>query len=152
MEINMQDKKRKFGIFVAISMLSFFGIVILSTGAIKWMARHQTQVALNSLAEKVASGDRTALMNWAAGNERDKWGNTFNLEMNTGAVQFMSKGPDGVSGTKDDIHSVACVKLIPKYSFSKPEPVKESEPNKPSIVSNSWEWVSNKYKNWREKD
>lgn len=135
--------KQKFSNLLGLALLSFFVMVIMTMGAIRWASLDEVRGKLDLLALKVSHLDHDALMNWAAGNEKDCWGNTFVLETNYENVQFRSKGPDGVLGTKDDILGKLCLKDRPKYT--KPVEVVEKEPEK-SLLSKAYQ----KYKSWRE--
>lgn len=137
--------KQKFSTMLGLMMLSFFVVLILTMGAIRWASFDEVRNQLDVLATKVSHLDHAALMNWAAGNEKDCWGNTFVLETNYENVQFRSKGPDGVLGTKDDILGKLCLKDRPKYT--KPVEVVEKEPEK-SLLSKAYQ----KYKSWRGDD
>ena len=66
--------------------------------------RLETKRCMDELSKKVASHDKEALMNWASGKEVDHWKNSFLINLNNDSVQFLSKGPDKVASTKDDIY------------------------------------------------
>lgn len=110
----------------------------------------ETQRGLDELAKAVADRNELRLMDWARGSERDFWENTFVLAKNSDEVQFLSKGPDGKLGTKDDLrskafprkkYSHATERLMQSYAKRMQSPKVESV----SWASQAWERV----KNWR---
>lgn len=69
--------KQKFSTLLGLMMLSFIVVLILTMGMIRWASFNEVRGQINILTQKVAHLDHAALMNWAAGNEKDCWGNTF---------------------------------------------------------------------------
>jgi len=136
--------KQKFSNLLGLAMLSFFVILVMTMGALRWAALGSTRDHLDILAQKVAHLDRPALMNWASGNEKDHWDNTFVLERNSEDVQFRSKGPDGVLDTKDDILGKVCIKQRPKYDLTPVISADQVKPEK-SLLSKAYD----KYKSWK---
>ena len=54
-------------------------------------------------------------MTWAKGEWKDEWNNTFVLAKNNDSVQFVSKGPDRILDTNDDMsyeYFKQCIKIL----------------------------------------
>ena len=87
-----------------------FACVLCVVGLHRLAAISNTRNSLDDLSKKVADNDKKALIDWASGNIKDQWGNTFVLDSNGSEVKFMSKGPDGILKSKDDIFGNSWVK------------------------------------------
>ena len=135
-------RNQKYSTIMGSVVLLFFCVIIFGFGISHRIAANKTRKDLSDLAQRVADNYRSALMGWAAGNSKDQWGNTFVLESNGAEVKFLSKGPDGTLGSKDDIYGDSWPKKQIVYEVV----IKESPPEeqKPSLLQKAW----GKYKSW----
>lgn len=124
----------------SVFVLMFFISLILIVGISKQYQRIETKRCIDELSKKVASHDKEALMNWASGKEVDYWKNSFLINLNNDSVQFLSKGPDKVVSTKDDIYG----DIFPKQKMSY-ENVVSPQKVKKNFFQRSWEKVRSKF-------
>lgn len=135
--------KKVFSTILGILCLGVILLIIMCVALFRSLDNINTEKKLDALAIKVANNDQAALMNWAEGNEKDVWGNTFILDENREFVRFVSKGYDQKLGTTDDLRS----KLYEK----KPKEIPVSsvlvnvELKKRTWAGFAWD----QYKNWR---
>lgn len=122
--------------------LTFFVVVIIVHQIIHSMAIQKTKDDLSALANAVANNNRPVLMSWASGHIKDQWGETFVIENNTTAVCFLSKGPDKLLNTSDDIVGKSFDKQPVKYDVV----IVDEKPAKKSIISS----IYDKYKSWKD--
>lgn len=102
------SRKRAITNWVGLVCLGGFVIAILVSGGSKFFQKNQeikdTEVLLNFVAEGFSHKDRNVIMQWAEGGYSDVWGNHLILRGNDdGSFRFVSKGPDGVIDTDDDV-------------------------------------------------
>ncbi len=110
---------------IGVSVLIFFVGVIVISRIQQITMISKTQASLDGVANQVANNNQAILMAWASGKMKDSWGHDFVLVSNTEFVQFASKGPDGILGSKDDIQSRSFPKKRYTIKFEKP-PVEKS--------------------------
>jgi len=101
-------EKRKFSSKLGlVVVVGFFLLIVVVKGGI-W-AKHRgdiriTNKVLYDTCEGIAFGNKYLLQKWAGGEFVDAWGNQILLESDDGkTVVCVSKGPDGMLGTPDDI-------------------------------------------------
>jgi len=137
--------KYRFDTIIGTAVLFLFVCVLCTVGVSRWIAANETRKSLDDLSKNVANNDKKSLMDWASGNFKDQWGNTFVLDSNGDEVKFLSKGPDGILGSKDDIFGNSWTKKkIVYYSV-----VVVKEQVKPD--SSLWQGTLDKVKRWRGK-
>lgn len=97
-----------------------------------------TKKVISTLGNHFISNDKVQINQWAKGEVLDDWGNQIILHRShQTAVVLVSKGPDGILGTPDDI-SESFVKPVQIIKKIVQEETKETE--EPKKRSWSWKW------------
>lgn len=116
------SRKRKMSSLIGVAVLGVFVIIIVvvqSTKALKDRAKvKETEVVLNEIGEGFAHLNQEIITTWAKGEYQDAWGNHLILVGDSGTVMFISKGPDGELGTKDDMRGEIFIYETPEVDLT----------------------------------
>lgn len=150
-----QEARRRLNV-IGVVVLGLIALAVLLTEGVGRI-RRGTQVSgeqakIDKLAQDFALRDRAVIDRWARGEYKDAWGNVVVLLSNDeSGVQFLSGGPDGVSGTEDDIHSKVFASKPRRFDAIQaeqepmpvPVPVEENPKESKAEKKSWWQRVKN---------
>lgn len=104
------QKKRRISNYIGLVVLLALLVTIGGYKGIEWLNHRNkardTEATLKTLCRAFAKNDKAVIADWAAGNYKDVWGNQIVLHSDDRSkIVFVSKGPDGLIDTADDIRS-----------------------------------------------
>lgn len=104
------QKKRPISNQIGLGVLVILLVTIGGYKGIEWLNNRNkakdTEAALKTLCRAFAKNDKAVIADWAAGKYKDVWGNQIILHADDRSkIVFVSKGPDGLIDTADDIRS-----------------------------------------------
>lgn len=104
------EKKRRISNYIGVGVLVALLATIGIYKGVEWVKSRnkvsQTEKTLQKLCKGFAKNDKAVIAEWAAGTVKDAWDNQIVLHSDDRTkIVFVSKGPDGVLDTPDDIRS-----------------------------------------------
>ena len=104
------QRKRRISNYVGALVLVVLVATIGIYKGVEWMGArgkvNETKKTLQRLCKGFAKNDKAVIAEWASGSVKDAWGNQIILHSDDRTrIVFVSKGPDGVLNTPDDIGS-----------------------------------------------